>query len=268
MFNFTKRKFQSFPEQKQHKKCAELIRFLYEQKDGDTQKQLLEIYTIWQAWMGIILSPIHNAKTLIDRFHHHLKLGQVALKEWNLLSCISTGDRETAREEPGTVSIYLDGIRSAFNVGSIVRTVEALSLGTLYFSKDTPFIDHSQVQKTSMGAYQWVHCMQNVPLCELPKPIVALETSSSATSLYDFIFPECFSLVLGNEEYGCSELTLKQIDFLVEIPMCGRKNSLNVANAFALAAGEIRRQKNLKANHAKIKPSHETIKSNQKICLL
>lgn len=251
MFNFTKRRFQSLSEQKQHKKCAELIRFLYEQKDGETKKQLLEFYSTWQIWMGLMLPPIHNAESLIDRFHHHLKLGKLSLKEWNLLPYISTGDRERALEEPGAISIYLDGIRSAFNVGSIVRTVEALSLGTLYFSKETPFIDHAQVQKTSMGADQWVRCIQNVPLSELRKPVVALETSSNAIPIYDFIFPESFSLVVGNEEYGCSELTLNQVDFLVEIPLCGRKNSLNVANAFALAAGEIRRQKKLKAYHAK-----------------
>jgi tRNA G18 (ribose-2'-O)-methylase SpoU len=34
-------------------------------------------------------------------------------------------------------------------------------------------------------------------------------------------------------------------DYLVEIPLRGRKNSLNVANAYAIAAGEISRQKSL-----------------------
>lgn len=255
MFDFTERKFKSFTIAKQHKKCAELIRFIYEQKENADKASLLHAYYSWQSWMGGSLDPLNDSKSLIDRFHLHLKGGNLCLKEWNLLPHISRGDRETPLEEPGSVAIYLDGIRSAFNVGSIIRTTEAFSLGMLYFSEKTPFIEHAQVQKTSMGAFQWVHCHQNVPLAELPKPIVALETSSCAISIYDFIFPESFSLVLGNEEYGCSELTLKQVDFLIQIPMSGRKNSLNVANAFTLAAGEIRRQKIFKAYHEKIKKS-------------
>lgn len=248
MFDFTERKFKSFTIDKQHKKCAELLRFIYENK----QSKFLEVYYTWQRWMGEVPSVFSDSKSLLDRFHLHLKGGNLCLKEWNFLSHISKYDRETPLEEPGSVAVYLDSLRSAFNVGSILRTTEALSLGTVYFSETTPFIEHAQVQKASMGTFKWVHCKKNVPLAELAKPIVALETSSCAISIYDFIFPESFTLVLGNEEYGCSELTLKQVDFLVQIPMSGRKNSLNVANAYALAAGEIRRQKIFKAYHEKI----------------
>ena len=48
---------------------------------------------------------------------------------------------------------------------------------------------------------------------------------------------------LGNEEYGCSKETLAMADYLLTIPLYGRKNSLNVSNAFAIAAQEICRQK-------------------------
>jgi tRNA G18 (ribose-2'-O)-methylase SpoU len=148
-------------------------------------------------------------------------------------------------EEAWPIAIYLDNLRSAHNVGSVIRTVEALAIGSLYFSCQTPFITHQQVQNTAMGSTQWVSCYQGVDLSSLPRPIVVLETSPEALSLYEFIFPSSFTLVIGNEEYGCSDETLKLADYLVEIPLRGCKNSLNVANAFAIAAGEISRQKRL-----------------------
>ena len=92
-----------------------------------------------------------------------------------------------------------------------------------------------------------------------------------AISLSKFHFPKgCFTLVLGNEEFGCSKQLVEAADTIVllrlcrascahrpscvprrtvtrgcaqvEIPLYGRKNSLNVANAFAVVAAEIRKQ--------------------------
>ena len=79
-------------------------------------------------------------------------------------------------------------------------------------------------------------------LSNLKKPLIALETVENAPSIYDFSFPETFSLLLGNEEYGLKEKTLRQADHIVQIPLLGSKNSLNVANAFAIVAGEISRK--------------------------
>ena len=90
--------------------------------------------------------------------------------------------------------------------------------------------------RTAMGAAALVPCFRNVLLNDLPRPIIALDTSDEAISLNDFIFPASFTLVLGNEEYGISDAALRLADILVEIPLFGVKNSLNVACAFAIAA--------------------------------
>ena len=65
----------------------------------------------------------------------------------------------------------------------------------------------------------------------------------SCTVNFPFNYYSIFTLILGNEEYGISDKVLKEVDFLIKIPMMGRKNSLNIANAFAIAAYEIRRKK-------------------------
>lgn len=191
-------------------------------------------------WMGQD-SDLQSDEEMANAYHAHLKASNTSLKEHRLLS-IRTQDREKG-EPAWPIAIFLDNLRSAHNVGSVVRTTEALALGKLYFSSSTPYIDNKQVKDTAMGAEKWVECYPNSDLKELPKPIIVMETSEEATSLYDFAFPESFTLVVGNEEYGCSKESIMQADYLVEIPLRGRKNSLNVANAFAMAAAEIYRQK-------------------------
>ena len=153
------------------------------------------------------------------------------------------GDKEINTQEILPIAIYLDNLRSAHNVGSIIRTAEAMSLGTIHFSNKTPFIDQKQVQDTSMRTHEWIACKAGTLLSELPRPILLLETSAQAVPITDYIFPEVFTLIVGNEEYGCSDEALQLADIAIEIPLSGRKNSLNVANAFAIAAYEIRKQR-------------------------
>lgn len=239
--NFTKHKFLDLPFERRHKKCAELLRIIFDLLlSKHSIAEQLEQYQQMQQWMDSPHLSATDHKSISDRYHEHLKHAQRQHKEHSLLN-IRKGDSDQA-QEPWPIAIYLDNLRSAHNVGSIIRTTEALSLGHLHFSADTPFVDNKQVQDAAMGTHEWVKCSTST-LDTLPKPIVALETSPQAISLHDFIFPESFTLVVGNEEYGCSDSTLKQSDFLIEIPLRGRKNSLNVANAFAIAAVEIQRQR-------------------------
>jgi tRNA G18 (ribose-2'-O)-methylase SpoU len=102
------------------------------------------------------------------------------------------------------------------------------------------------VIKTAMGCHDKVRCFDLNENISLPRPIIALETAKNAPSIYEYRFPETFTLILGNEEYGISDEWLKQCDQIVTIPMYGFKNSLNVASAFAIAAHEIRKQATLR----------------------
>lgn len=232
---FTKRKFLQLDGPQRHKKCAELLRKCFEEKTTD-----FEYYNVLLEWMHFNPYVYQDLKTLADRYHWHLQQAGLSLKEHNLLPALRTGDRIAKLDFPN-VAIYLDHVRSAYNVGSILRTTEALRIGKVYFSEKTPFIDNEKVQRTAMGAAALVPCFQNVNLSSLPRPIIALDTSDAAIPLEEFVFPEVFTLILGNEEYGISNDALKEADHLIEIPLFGAKNSLNVACAFAIAAAKIRK---------------------------
>jgi len=241
--NFTKSKFLKLELFHKHKKCAELLRFIYESILEKKEIPLLfEHYNQLLSWMKLDHFNDLNLKKISDRYHWHLGQGKINLKEHNLLPSLRTGDRE-AKAVFSENAIFLDNIRSAYNVGSILRTTEALRLGKVYFSKKTPFTDTEKVIRTAMGSAAHVPCEIKNDLINLPHPIIALDTSESSINIFNFIFPEKFTLILGNEEYGISDELLQQANYIVEIPMLGCKNSINVACAYAIAAAQILKQR-------------------------
>src|SRR5689334_19520497 len=131
---FTKRKFLDLEPKQRHKKCAELLRRLYEEKASD-----LTDYNALLSWLKCHPYVHTDFKALADRYHWHLQQAGLSLKEHNLLPSLRTGDHVPKLGFP-EIAIYLDNVRSAYNVGSILRTVEALRIGKVYFSSKTPFI--------------------------------------------------------------------------------------------------------------------------------
>ena len=241
--HFTKAKFFKLTEESRHKKCAALLREIYEniltKKDI---KKLLSEYNELLTWMDFPPFEETDPKKVADKYHIHLSGAKTSLKEHNLLPFLRTGDR-APKTNFGNNAIFLDNVRSAYNVGSILRTTEALRIGSVYFAKRTPFIDNHKVNKTAMGAASIVPCFKTEGLSpNLPSPLIVLDTSDSSINLFDFIFPETFTLVIGNEEYGTSDEILKEADYILEIPMLGKKNSINAACAYGIAAAQIRKQ--------------------------
>jgi len=253
---FSKNKFLKLSQRQKHKKCSEVLKYIYERLLlRQYVINLLNHYNQLCKWLGILTIDIHNLKDIADRYHFHLDQANISLKEHNLLPKLKNIDGKNKQSPFLENAIYLDNLRSAYNVGSIIRTIEAFRIGNIYFHKNTPFIDNEKVQKTSMGAYQLTSCYKDFDIKNLPRPFIGLDTSNESINIYDFIFPEKFTLVIGNEEYGISNEMLEKLDYLIEIPMLGFKNSINVASAFAICANEIRRQlkKVNKPNFTKLK---------------
>jgi tRNA G18 (ribose-2'-O)-methylase SpoU len=242
-----KRKFLSFSIELQHKYAAKLLSTIYNKSLAQqASKSYCELYSKVCSWLD--LKPLNDCgyEELADRYHTHLKAAKINLKEHNLLPYIRIGDQSEQQSPVLPIAIYLDHLRSAHNVGSILRTTEAFALGEIYCSDQTPTAEHEQVQRTAMGTASWVKCHKGVEIDSLPQPLIVLETSPQAINLYQFLFPLSFTLVVGNEEYGCSQAIIQKADYLIEIPLYGRKNSLNVANAFAIVASEIVRQQRVR----------------------
>jgi tRNA G18 (ribose-2'-O)-methylase SpoU len=236
--SMTEGEFLRLSERFRHKQAARLLRAFHERGEN----RILILYRRVENWCALSRLPEEDFCALSDRYHMHLTIAGISWKEHNLLSG-PFHQKDLPSSIPCLpIAIYLDNLRSAFNVGSILRTTEAFRLGRVCFAQRTPFIDNLKVQKTSMGTFDKVVCEPNAHLTDLPHPLIALETAPDAPSVFDFAFPDSFTLMLGNEEYGLSEESLSLRDAIVRIPLYGFKNSLNVASAFAIAAGTISHQ--------------------------
>ena len=95
--------------------------------------------------------------------------------------------------------------------------------------------DHPQIKKTSMGAWPHIEIRRDE---EPPRPWIAIETIPEAPSFDEWIYPQGCTLIVGNEERGIRSDLLRRCEATVAIPLSGHKNSLNVANAYAIVAAE------------------------------
>lgn len=143
----------------------------------------------------------------------------------------------------------LDNLRSAFNVGSIVRTADCILAEEICYCGYTAHPPHKKLDKTSLGALPYVpwttyETTEEAVTAYKNKgiPVIALELTSRSQLIWEFDFPLPVALVLGNEALGVERSVLKTVDRIVEIPMLGYKNSINVAVAFGIVAYEIQRQ--------------------------
>jgi tRNA G18 (ribose-2'-O)-methylase SpoU len=146
------------------------------------------------------------------------------------------------------VHVVLDNLRSAFNVGSIFRTADCALVEKVYPCGITAHPPNAKLEKTALGTLPfvpWEYGPSAVEAIAGMKSkgirIVSLETTNRSLSLWEYAFPLPVCLVLGNEAFGVSREVLEMSDEIVEIPVLGYKNSINVAVAFGIAVYEIRR---------------------------
>ena len=140
-----------------------------------------------------------------------------------------------AKEKPFIV--ILDHIEDPHNFGAIVRTCEAAGVDGIIITKDRCVSVNSTVMKTSAGALNNVKiCMVtnlNNTIKELKKRgLWIVGTDMANSSLYtqiDYDMP--IALVIGSEGFGMSRLIKESCDYIVNIPMNGKVNSLNASVA-------------------------------------
>lgn len=153
---------------------------------------------------------------------------------------------ELKTEREKSLAVLLDNIRSAWNVGSILRSADGFGFAHAYLCGITPPGDHEAVAKTSLGAeasVPWSYHKDAVRLVKGLKVegwnVYALEEDTRAEPITQFTHHPTTNpsvLILGNEVTGVDPDLLDLCDRIVCIPMLGEKKSFNVAIAFGIAA--------------------------------
>jgi TrmH family RNA methyltransferase len=167
--------------------------------------------------------------------------------DWDFIDCRGRLDSAKRRVFPG-MRVYLEDIRSPFNVGAMFRTAESFGVEKVYLSPLCADPRHSRASRTAMGT------VDIVPWERLPAdlsgvfpaagntegtidgPFFALETGGIGPE--DFDFPQSAVMIAGSEELGVSPKALELADRSLgrlSIPVYGAKGSLNVSVAFGIA---------------------------------
>ena len=154
---------------------------------------------------------------------------------------------------PMEIVAVLHDIRSIHNVGSIFRTADAAGIKKIFLCGITPApVDRfkhirADFAKVSLGAERtvvWEAAKETADvlkkLSEAGYEIVAVEQAKKSTPYYAKAAARKIALVLGNEVEGLLASILKMADTVIEIPMSGAKESLNVAVAFGIVAFRLR----------------------------
>lgn len=143
--------------------------------------------------------------------------------------------------------LVCDDLRSLYNVGSVFRTADGSGADKIYLGGITGRPDNlkakSKISKVALGAeelIEWEYVPQLWRLIDKLKKdgyqIVSLEQTEKSIKYTDFKPKFPLALVIGNEVGGVKKSLLNKSDKIIEIPMRGQKESLNVAVAFGIAA--------------------------------
>lgn len=149
--------------------------------------------------------------------------------------------------QPKTIVLILHNLRSAQNVGAIFRVADAIGAAKIYLTGYTPApIDRfgradRALAKTALGAENYVIWEKVLNLSRLLKKLsgsssqlLALEQSENSIDYRQVKITGPTAIIVGNEVRGLNPAILKKCDPIAEIPMLGRKESLNVAIALGI----------------------------------
>jgi 23S rRNA (guanosine2251-2'-O)-methyltransferase len=144
--------------------------------------------------------------------------------------------------------LILHNVRSVENVGAMFRTADAIGINKIYLTGYTPApLDRfgrkrKDLAKSALGAEEFVLWEQKKSVFTLLKKlkknkflILAIEQDKKSVNYKKVKLGNKNVFILGAEVAGISKNILKKCDIIAEIPMKGKKESLNVSVACGVA---------------------------------
>ncbi|MGO9611892.1 MAG: 23S rRNA (guanosine(2251)-2'-O)-methyltransferase RlmB [Dissulfurispiraceae bacterium] len=182
------------------------------------------------------------------RFHKGHQGVAAILSQRKLLSIDELMDIPTAKGEL-PFFLILDCIEDPRNFGALLRVADAAGIHGIVFQSHRSAAITGIVAKTSAGAVTHVNLTEVVNVkhaLEMMKKsdiIIVGAESGSPLSLWDLDMKVPLALVIGSEGQGLRRTVKEKCDFIVNIPMWGRVNSLNVSVAAGILSYEVVRQR-------------------------
>ena len=167
------------------------------------------------------------------------------IKSNNLFSTINP---ESIYDSIPRPIIIADNLLTPDNMGSMIRLADNIGASEMIFLGTEPTHSLGRVRKcaaSSKDNIKWYFTEESDlhKLVPVDKKIVAIETATNATNIYETKLPVDVAFIVGNESHGIRDEILQQCDSIVYIPIPGPTRSLNVSHAASVALFEWYRQK-------------------------
>lgn len=151
------------------------------------------------------------------------------------------------------ITIVLDNVRSALNVGSVFRTSDAFLIENIILCGITATPPNKEIRKAALGASESVNWEfeENtldavLKLKEKGYHIMGIEQADKSSKLNDFTLPKRpIAIIMGNEVKGVSQEVINNCDEVMEIPQFGTKHSLNISVTTGIVIWELWRKLNV-----------------------
>ena len=161
------------------------------------------------------------------------------------LQRITIEEFKSAEKTP--ITIVLDNVRSALNVGSVFRTADAFLIENIILCGITTTPPNKEIRKVALGATDSVNWQfeKNTfdAVSKLKKNgyhIMGVEQADKSLKLNDFTLPnKPIAIIMGNEVNGVCEDVINICDEVMEIPQFGTKHSLNISVTTGMVIWEL-----------------------------
>ena len=151
------------------------------------------------------------------------------------LQRITIEEFKSAKKTP--ITIVLDNVRSALNVGSVFRTADAFLIENIILCGITACPPNKEIRKAALGSTDSViweysdNTLKSVSqLIEKGYYVVGVEQAEKSTMLNNFKLPnKPIAMIMGNEVNGVAQEVIDICNQVIEIPQFGTKHSLNIS---------------------------------------
>lgn len=148
------------------------------------------------------------------------------------------------------VLLALDRIQDPGNLGTILRTAEAVGIDAVFLGKGTVDVFNPKIVRASMGSIFRLPIMQSCNLKESIKRlkgngfyVVAADSGGKMLYFEAELKKPCLLLLIGNEAQGLNQFLLDEADAILRLPLRPQVESLNASVAAGVFLYEILRQR-------------------------
>lgn len=218
---------------------------------GATEGSIRQVISMARE-AGVVIQEVERTRldSLAPGLSHQGVIAMVAAHSYAEVDDIFARAEQSGQDP---LILVLDGIEDPQNLGSLLRTADAVGAHGVIIPERRAVGLTETVAKVSAGAVEYVPVARVTNIAKTlddlkERGVWVVGTHQEGRELYyQAKLTGPLAVVIGSEGKGIGRLVAEKCDFMVRLPMLGHVTSLNAAVAGAILIYEIRRQRDLGA---------------------